>query len=145
MNPRIWGPDVWRAMHHLALGYPVRPTDQDKADYRAFFLALGAVLPCAACAVNYQRHLRELPIDPALDRGGRALFEWTVAMHNLVNKASGKKERTPDEVRIHLALEDRSSLTSAGGIQAMGVGGMMGVALGALVATWWLRRRAPGR
>ncbi len=139
MDPRIWGPDVWRAIHHLALGYPLQPTDQDKADYRTFFVALGAVLPCASCAANYQRHLRELPLEPALDQGGRALFEWTVAMHNLVNVESGKPQRTPDQVLTRLALDNRATLLSAGGAQALGLGGLMGIAISAAAVYAWLR------
>ena len=88
LSPEIWGPSTWRAIHYVALGYPSAPSEDDVAAYGAFFGSLQRVLPCESCANNYRRHLRELPIEPYL-RSGR-LFEWTVLLHNLVNRELGK-------------------------------------------------------
>ena len=87
--PRVWGRHFWYAMHIAALGYPDNPTVEQANAYKAFFLSIGNVLPCPKCAVHYTEHMRELPIDKAL-RNRRALFEWTVDLHNIVNKYAGR-------------------------------------------------------
>ena len=96
-EPAVWGPSTWRAIHYVALGYPLRPSASQSQSYRDFFQSLGSVLPCASCAANYQRHLRELPLTERDLRGRLELFEWTVKLHNLVNTATGKRTWTVDE------------------------------------------------
>lgn len=117
MDPKLWGPDVWRAIHFIALGYPLAPTETQRNQYRAFFEGLGPVLPCYACSVNFKRHLEHLPIGPALETGGEALFHWSVSLHNLVRsevKSKGAPEPRPLTPR---AVKDRlvtSAMTNAG-------------------------------
>ena len=95
----MWGPALWRAIHFIALGYPQRSaSDADRAAYRAFFESLDAVIPCQICATNYRRHLLELPIDDG------ALFDWTVNLHNLVDKELGKADHTWTPQRAREAL-----------------------------------------
>jgi hypothetical protein len=93
---------MWRAIHYTALGYPASPSEDDVAAYGAFFGSLQSVLPCESCANNYRRHLGDLPIEPFLHAG--RLFEWTVHLHNIVNRELGKArfDWTPDEARSAL-------------------------------------------
>ena len=102
MGTDVWGPALWRAIHYVALGYPAEPTDEQRSAYRRFFATLDAVIPCETCAQNYRRHLTELPLDAYLERG--ALFDWTVEMHNLVDRELGKASRdwTPAQARTAL-------------------------------------------
>jgi hypothetical protein len=91
----VWGPALWRAIHFIALGYPSVPTEADAVSYRAFFESLDKVIPCAVCASNYRRHMDEIPIDGYLlgvgrGSGGKTLFEWTVELHNVVDRELGK-------------------------------------------------------
>lgn len=93
MRPSVWAPAMWRTMHAVALAYPDRPADDDhyrKAAYRTFFVALGDVIPCAACAASYRRLIlaESRSLDVALDRG--TLFDWTVTVHNRINAEIGK-------------------------------------------------------
>jgi hypothetical protein len=108
-----------------------------------FFTSLGTVLPCLSCSTNYQRHLRELPMEPALKKGGNALFEWTVQLHNLTNAESGKDPRTADEVILRLAKGDQRSMLSSG--HALGVGAIAGVGLGVGAAYYYWVKRARAR
>ena len=88
---------MWTALHFVALGYPESPSEKEAAEYRAFFVAVGHVLPCS-CAANYRLHLEsDLPLGPTVLSGRRALFDWTVAMHNLVNAQTGKPAWSSDE------------------------------------------------
>lgn len=91
MNPAIWGPYLWRSIHFIALGYPSNPTPRERESYSAFFKSLGNVLPCFKCSLNYEKHLKELPIEPFLANGD-LLFRWTVQLHNIVNRETGKPE-----------------------------------------------------
>lgn len=101
ITPGVWGPVLWRAIHFVALGYPENPTAEHVQSYGNFFVeALPDVIPCKMCSDNYKRHLNELPISPFLHEGGKhKLFEWTVEMHNIVNKELGKSKFnwTPEE------------------------------------------------
>ena len=96
IDPRLWGPATWDAIHYIAAGYPAVPSPDVAARYRAFYTAIGYVLPCT-CAANYRRHMEEIPIDPFLERGGMeegSLFDWTVRMHGLVNIEQGRRPWT---------------------------------------------------
>ena len=92
-----WGPNAWSFIHYVALGYPTNPTDNDKENYKTFYYSLQNTLPCQKCAVNYQRHLKDIPIDSALD-GPQELFKWTIDIHNEVNKELGKRKYSYEEV-----------------------------------------------
>lgn len=98
MEPSIWGKYLWTSIHFIALGYPDKPTAEDVANYKAFYTNFWKVLPCYKCSKNYQRHLEELPIDPYMT-DNMSLFEWTVLLHNIVNKELGKREWTVEEAR----------------------------------------------
>ena len=87
----VWGRCLWTSIHLIALSYPKNPTKEVMKQYRDFFENLGNVLPCIKCQNNYKRHLKELPIDYFLYED---LFKWTVEMHNIVNKETGKPEWT---------------------------------------------------
>lgn len=150
MNPKVWGPPVWTALHLIALGYPSDPDGPTRDAYRAFFASVGPVLPCAMCGDHYADNLVALPIDSALASGGRALFDWTVALHNRVNVKTGKRELTPDEALTHLSLagHDRrvhAWLTPAHA-HSLGLGVLIGAAAGAALVWAFLaasrRRRA---
>lgn len=96
MDPTVWGKSTWATIHYIALAYPEFPTLEDKQKYKAFYLAIGPVLPCQKCSMNYQRHIQELPIDNFLSSKA-ALFEWTVQLHNIVNKENSKPTWTTQQ------------------------------------------------
>lgn len=91
MEPKIWGRYIWTSIHIIALGYPDKPTPEDKKHYKQFFIDLWKVIPCYKCSMNYQKHFQELPIDEYLT-DNMSLFKWTVDFHNIVNRELGKQE-----------------------------------------------------
>lgn len=99
MTPDVWGRFLWYSIHFIALDYPSDPTPDQAAAYRAFFETLGRVLPCYKCSKNYERHLKEMPLTPQDLLSKDALFAWTVALHNIVNKETGKSEMSVAEAR----------------------------------------------
>jgi len=96
MQPDLWGPKLWPSLHYIALGYPNNPTEDDVINYYEFYKNLWKVIPCAKCSLNYQRHLNELPIESYLSTKMK-LFEWTVLVHNIVNKELGKKQLSVED------------------------------------------------
>ena len=91
-----WGKYFWDCLHLAALGYPENPSSQERIDYIEFVKYFGKVLPCSKCRNNFLRHMDELPIE--LYMFGRVqFFDWTVRLHNIVNRENGKKEWTYDE------------------------------------------------
>ena len=38
MDTRFWGPDGWKLLHSIVEGYPSRPTPENKATYKNFFI-----------------------------------------------------------------------------------------------------------
>lgn len=86
---RGWGHHLWATIHLVALGYPENPTFADREAYKKFYQAIGKVLPCTKCKANFIRHFASLDISPFL-ASRKSLFEWTVYLHNSVNKELGK-------------------------------------------------------
>jgi hypothetical protein len=102
MEPKVWGKYFWTTLHLAALGYPDVPSAEDKANYKQFFSNFWKVLPCYKCSVNYKRHLQELPIDDYLT-DNLSLFQWTVDLHNIVNRELGKNEVSYEEAKERFA------------------------------------------
>lgn len=96
MQPSVWGKHIWATIHYVALGFPDNPSNVDKHRYSLFYESIGAVLPCQKCAINFQKHFKELPLAPYLT-GPKQLFAWTVEFHNIVNKSLGHREWTVEE------------------------------------------------
>lgn len=96
MDPAKFGPCLWRSIHIIALGYPENPTEIDKQTYTNYYRDLWKIIPCLKCSLNYRRHWTELPIYSFLD-SREHLFEWTVLLHNIVNKELGKKQISLEE------------------------------------------------
>ena len=90
MNPKIWGPKLWFGLHSITLNYPKNPNIHDKKYMNDFFVSLQNVLPCKACAKNYESHLEKYPIKPAL-ASRNDLVLWLIRIHNEVNKTLGKE------------------------------------------------------
>lgn len=106
MQPKIWGPDVWRSMHYIALGYPEHHPSLDvRQAFATFFEVLGTVLPCGKCSQHYAENLMQSPVADAMnDRA--SLFGWTVDLHNKVNASNGKMPWSYD--RAYLEYASRS-------------------------------------
>ena len=97
MNPNIWGPYLWFFIHTLCLEYPSNPTENDRKKIKQFFLNLGNIIPCEQCSKHYSQNLGSISnIDNALNNSD-SLFNWSVELHNSVNKMLGKKTWSNDE------------------------------------------------
>ena len=95
-GPDTWGPHGWKFIHFIALGYPTNPDENDKQKYKTFFYLFGDMIPCSICANHYKKNLNKYDISLYLDSRTKML-EWTILMHNEVNKSNGKKIYTLNE------------------------------------------------
>lgn len=99
-QPKIWGKYFWYTIHYIALGFPDDATDEDKDEYKNFFVNLHQVIPCYKCSVNYIKHLHERPLEYKDLQNSRTLFKWTVDIHNIVNKNLKKRIISIEEATI---------------------------------------------
>jgi hypothetical protein len=97
IGPDKWGVHGWKFIHHIALGYPNKPTNNDKNNYKSFFLLLGNVLPCHICSDHYNEHLLIHPLNDKVLSTKINFINWTIDMHNEVNKKNGTKIYGYDE------------------------------------------------
>lgn len=94
LSPSLWGKQAWHFIHIVALSYPNNPSDADKENYSAFFNSLKHTLPCPICAKHFEENMVKLPIRL---ESTKDLFEWSVDVHNEVNKSNGKKVLSYEE------------------------------------------------
>jgi hypothetical protein len=88
LSPLVWGKEAWHFIHLVALTYPTKPTQDDVREYNKFFESLGSVLPCEVCAHHYREKIK---VNPPKLGSQKELFEWTVDIHNSVNKDNKKR------------------------------------------------------
>lgn len=89
--PEVWGPGMWLFLHTVALEYPENPTLKDKQQHLNFLKCLQPIIPCPKCSNHFKQNLDSYNLDHALENRNN-LFEWTVKIHNQVNKSNGKNE-----------------------------------------------------
>lgn len=132
-------------MHVVALGFPADPSDNDKREYTEFYESLTKVLPCVHCREGYRDIFRDIPI-----RLGNTeeLFQWTVDVHNAVNRKLGHDVMSPTWIRnsyIFREHEKELCRVSENGGAAPGTGvllGITGVALVATIGAWMVFRKS---
>ena len=90
-----WGPVTWQTLHYLTFCFPLQPTEEDRARYRAFFASFAAVIPCTTCAGHFRELLDKYPIDL---RSRDHLVRWLIRCHNDVNHRLGKSVLTETEI-----------------------------------------------
>jgi hypothetical protein len=85
IDPLVWGKGFWESLHYASVDYAVA----DKAGFEAFYASLRYTLPCENCREHYTQFWNAHPIAPYLEHDDK-LREWTLLLHNTVNKRLGK-------------------------------------------------------
>jgi hypothetical protein len=112
MDPKIWGPKLWFAIHTIALNYPDNPSYQDKRNHEDFFNNLSHIIPCDKCRLHYKQRLYKYPIINHLDNSDK-LFRYTILLHNDVNEMLNKPTMTYEEVvKIYQTEYGKNNITS---------------------------------
>ena len=94
-NPSVWGSRAWRKFHSKALYYVDNPTPQNSHEVKIFYERdFFNDIQCDTCRSSYGQFIRQHPIrlSSRMD-----LFNWTIDIHNMVNKKLGKKQLTYNE------------------------------------------------
>jgi len=91
---KIWGPHFWEVLHFVSFGYPIEPTKQNKKDYKAFYLAIGNVLPCKYCRESYCKFITDKDdtrnkLTDADLKNRDSLTKWVYKLHERVNEKIG--------------------------------------------------------
>lgn len=81
-DPAKLGRSSWYFLHAVAEGYPLRPSESDRATMTTFLSSFAKVYPCSYCAADFREHLADHP--PGVqDR--YHLVRWMCEAHNAVN------------------------------------------------------------
>ena len=104
--PYIWGGSAWKFLHIVALSFPNNPTQQQKNDYKQFFLSLDKILPCSKCSEHFQENKTKHNINKYLS-DPHSLFSWTVKMRNELQKSINKP--LIDELKLRNSLYDENT------------------------------------
>mgnify|MGYP001292494814 CR=1 FL=1 len=91
MLTSIWGPGMWHFLHSMSFNYPVKPSDDDKINYRNFMLSLKNVLPCGKCRDNLKKNYKNLPITMKTMKNRESFSRYVYNLHELINKMLGKR------------------------------------------------------
>jgi hypothetical protein len=91
MLTTVWGPPLWHYLHTMSFNYPVKPTANDKKNYREFVLNLVNVLPCGKCRNNLKGNFRKLPLLKEYMKTRVTFSKYIFDLHELVNKMLKKK------------------------------------------------------
>lgn len=98
MDPKIWGKHMWSSIHFIALGFPQKPSETQKLNYKSFFENLYKVLPCNTCSEHLESTIKnELPLYANNLSNTTEMFKWTVGLHNIVNKRLNKPTMSFEE------------------------------------------------
>lgn len=87
---RRWGPSMWHAFHITALIKDMKMDNQNvQKESEHWILALPSVLPCPTCSVHLAELYRKMPL-PRPEKDAFKVFQWSVDIHNAVNKRLNK-------------------------------------------------------
>lgn len=91
INPRHWGPHMWKSIHFVAFGYPQNPTKEDAENYKKYYMSLPYVLPCDECKEHFTQIMKDpnTTIKDSDLKNQETLARWTYNIHNIVNKRLG--------------------------------------------------------
>lgn len=98
INPQKWGEAYWKTSHYITFAYPEIPTYEDKVVVKSYFENLKYLLPCQNCRSHYSQYLQTNPLTETILSSRYNLIKWLVDLHNSVNKRTGKKEYTIEQV-----------------------------------------------
>ena len=98
MPKSVWGPIKWKELHTRAL----MPTAMEGEE--RWFASYLDGLPCEKCRQHFAEFLGQSPPDFS---SRESFFNWTVAAHNYVNVAMGRRSWSIEEARAeHQFLPD---------------------------------------
>lgn len=96
-DPEVWGPPTWFFLHSMTLSLPAQVPPEKQQSLKALMMDLQTTLPCPSCGEHLAEHMKEYPIEPHLATRD-SMVDWMINLHNMVNRACGKRELPKEEV-----------------------------------------------
>jgi hypothetical protein len=89
ISPEYVGPCAWTTLHASAFGMPDVLTEEQRQAMAAMVNGMTITFPCPECRSHLKKHLNKHPVEPhTMTRD--TIFDFTVSLHNIVNKMLGK-------------------------------------------------------
>ena len=92
MLTSVWGPALWHVLHTISFNYPVKPSTQQKRDYKKFILSLEKVLPCVYCRDNFSKNCKKAKLCDSVFKNRTSFSKFIYNLHCSVNKGLGKSK-----------------------------------------------------
>jgi hypothetical protein len=102
-----WGNPLWTLIHFCAYYAPSHPDRTWQVSFKAFISCMMLALPCGMCRANLEKNLSSLDIDRYLQTR-EGIFQYTVELHNMVNRETGKTPITLEEAKRIYAPQDQA-------------------------------------
>jgi hypothetical protein len=97
INSDIWGPKGWFFLDTIILGYPDKPTVDEKTAFMNFLASLKVVLPCEKCRIHFTEYIKKNPLNDIILSSKKKLVEWILECHNNVRRLQKKQTLTLDD------------------------------------------------
>jgi hypothetical protein len=75
----------------MSFNYPVKPSKEDKKNYREYVISLQYILPCRFCRENLTKNFKLFPITESVMKNRDNFSRYIYELHEMVNKMLGKK------------------------------------------------------
>lgn len=92
-----WQPITWILFHTLSLEYDELYRDH----YVDFFESFKTIIPCKICRNHYNEKINSDNMSIQNNINKERIFNWTIDLHNNVNKMNKKKLWTYDEAKLY--------------------------------------------
>ena len=86
----VWGPALWHSLHTISFNYPIKPSNDDKKNYRDFMLSLVNTLPCKYCRENLKKNYKIFPLTMECMKDRNSFSRYMYRLHERINKNLGK-------------------------------------------------------
>ena len=94
LEPKIWGPYAWFFLESCIIGYPDKPTEDEKDKFRQLFYLLKDIIPCIKCRINYENHITKYPLTDKILSNKDNLLRWLINIHNISSNKQYNLEQT---------------------------------------------------
>ena len=98
MIGKNWGKNAWYFLHTSALNY--NDINYRRVKYLEFYKNFISLIPCPVCKRHFIDNLKRIEYNLENNINSDNIFNWTVDLHNEVNRINGKKIVSYSEARI---------------------------------------------
>lgn len=109
----VWGPAAWTALQADILSLPRELDTHEFCMFKVYLALRARYLPCGACALHFEKALRQMPNHASM-RTRAGLLRWITTVQNDVNR---RKQREPLDQDAVIAALDAKAAAAAGGEQ----------------------------